>query len=219
MSRKTMGLDDAVIDYVRAYGLREGEIARALREETGRMPQANMQISAEQGQFLALLLEIMGARRVIEVGTFTGYSALWMAEAIGPEGLLVACDVSDEWTAVARRYWGMADVQDRISLRLGDARDTLQALLQESRGTWDLVFVDADKSGYAAYAELAHALLREGGVLAVDNTLWSGKVLELEGADADTAAIHAFNQALVGDERWTVSLLPIGDGLTLARKR
>ena len=193
---------------------------RRLREETASMEQANMQIGPEQGQFMALLVELIGARSVLEVGTFTGYSALAMAAALPENGALVACDVSEEWTAIGRRYWEEAGVAHKIELRLAPALETLDALLAEGRaGTFDFAFIDADKEGYDAYYERALELVRLGGLIALDNTLWEGKVADPAATDVDTEAIRAINAKLVLDERVTLSLIPVGDGLTLARKR
>ena len=193
---------------------------RRLREETASMEQANMQIGPEQGQFMALLVELIGARSVLEVGTFTGYSALAMAVALPENGALVACDVSEEWTAIGRRYWEEAGVAHKIELRLAPALETLDALLAEGRaGTFDFAFIDADKEGYDAYYERALELVRLGGLIALDNTLWEGKVADPAATDVDTEAIRAINAKLALDERVTLSLIPVGDGLTLARKR
>jgi len=191
-----------------------------LREETASMEQANMQIGPEQGQFMALLVELIGARSVLEVGTFTGYSALAMAVALPENGALVACDVSEEWTAIGRRYWEEAGVAHKIDLRLAPALETLDALLAEGRaGTFDFAFIDADKEGYDVYYERALELVRLGGLIALDNTLWEGKVADPTATDIDTEAIRAINTKLSLDERVTLSLIPVGDGLTLARKR
>ena len=193
---------------------------RRLREETASMEQANMQIGPEQGQFMALLVELIGARSVLEVGTFTGYSALAMAVALPENGALVACDVSEEWTAIGRRYWEEAGVAHKIELRLAPALETLDALLAEGRaGTFDFAFIDADKEGYDAYYERALELVRLGGLIVLDNTLWEGKVADPAATDVDTEAIRAINAKLSLDERVTLSLIPVGDGLTLARKR
>ena len=179
-----------------------------------------MQIGPDQGQFMALLVELMGARNTLEVGTFTGYSALAMALALPNDGRLVACDVSEEWTAIGRPYWEEAGVADKIDLRLAPALETLDALLAEGlAGTFDFAFIDADKEGYEAYFERALELIRPGGLIALDNTLWEGKVLDPQVTDVNTEAIRRINTKLARDERVTLSLLPIGDGLTLARKR
>ena len=193
---------------------------RRLREETASLEEANMQIGPEQGQFMTLLVELMGARSALEVGTFTGYSALAVALGLPDDGCLVACDVSEEWTAIGRRYWEEAGVAHKIDLRLAPALETLDGFLAEGRaGTFDFAFIDADKEGYDAYYERAVKLMRTGGLIVLDNTLWEGKVADPAVTDGDTEAIRILNRKLVGDERVTLSLLPVGDGLTLARKR
>ncbi len=220
MTRRTSHLSEELYAYLLDISLRELPVMRRLREETASMEQANMQIGPEQGQFMALLVELIGARSVLEVGTFTGYSALAMAVALPENGALVACDVSEEWTAIGRRYWEEAGVAHKIELRLAPALETLDALLAEGRaGTFDFAFIDADKEGYDAYYERALELVRLGGLIALDNTLWEGKVADPTATDIDTEAIRAINTKLSLDERVTLSLIPVGDGLTLARKR
>jgi caffeoyl-CoA O-methyltransferase len=221
MSSKTLALTEPLHHYLLSVSAREPEILARLREETAGLPQAGMQISVEQGQFMRLLIELLGARKTLEVGVFTGYSSLSVALALPPDGRIVACDVSEEFTAVARRYWREAGVEPKIELRLGPAAETLEKLLEAEgqAGTFDFAFVDADKSNYDRYYELALRLLRPGGLLAIDNTLWSGRVADPEAQEPDTRALRALNEKLHRDERVTLSLLPIGDGLTLARKR
>ena len=220
MTRRTSHLSEELYAYLLDISLRELPVMRRLREETASMEQANMQIGPEQGQFMALLIELIGARSVLEVGTFTGYSALAMAVALPENGALVACDVSEEWTAIGRRYWEEAGVAHKIELRLAPALETLDALLAEGRaGTFDFAFIDADKEGYDAYYERALELVRLGGLIALDNTLWEGKVVDPAATDVDTEAIRAINAKLALDERVTLSLITVGDGLTLARKR
>jgi caffeoyl-CoA O-methyltransferase len=225
MTRHPIEIDERLHDYILAHLLREPEVLRRLRQETAKMPGANMQIGPEQGQFMALLVELMGARRTLEIGTFTGYSALVVALALPPEGRVVACDVSEEFTAVARRYWAEAGVADKIELHLAPALETLDRLLDAGQaegsqaGSFDFAFIDADKANYGAYYERALRLLRPGGLIAIDNVLWSGKVADKTASDPDTRAIQALNTALKDDSRVTLSLLPLGDGLTLARKR
>ncbi|NCF10529.1 MAG: SAM-dependent methyltransferase [Gammaproteobacteria bacterium] len=219
MTGKTLPMSEALETYLREVSLREPGILRRLREETAGLPEAQMQIAPEQGQFLNLLVGLLGAKRIIEVGTFTGYSALWMAQALPEDGRLVACDVSEEWTDIARRYWAEAGVAERIDLRLAPALETLEALLEEERGHYDLAFIDADKANYEAYYEACLKLLDSTGLVVIDNTLWSGRVIDPEADDEDTVAIRQFNDKLHADERVDLSLLPLADGLTLARKR
>jgi caffeoyl-CoA O-methyltransferase len=220
VTRRTNPLSDELYRYLLDVSLRDRDVLRRLREETSGMEHSNMQIGPDQGQLMGLLVELVEARNVLEVGTFTGYSALAMALHLPEDGRLVTCDLSEEWTSVGRRYWEEAGVADKIDLRLGPAADTLETLLAEGRaGSFDFAFIDADKGGYETYYELALRLLRQGGLVAIDNTLWEGKVADPEARDPDTEAIRAFNRKLKDDERVTLSLVPIGDGLTLARKR
>ncbi|HEU4827817.1 MAG TPA: class I SAM-dependent methyltransferase [Gemmatimonadales bacterium] len=220
MSRRTLPLDDRLYEYLLSVSLREPEVLRRLREETAAHPQANMQIGPEQGQFMGLLARLIGARKCLEVGVFTGYSALAVALALPFDGRLVACDLSEEFTAIGRPYWREAGVEQLIRLELGPALETLDALLAGGEGgTFDFAFIDADKTNYAGYYERTLELLRPGGLVAVDNVLWGGKVADPAIHDADVDAIRALNEQLLGDERIDLSLLPIGDGLTLARKR
>lgn len=220
MSNRSIELDDRVHAYLMAVSLREDAIARSLREATADMPEHNMQIAPEQGQFMAMLVKLMGARRCIEVGVFTGYSSLLVATALPPDGSIIACDISDTYTRLARTYWERAGVAERIDLRLGPAMDTLTELLaNEGPNAFDFAFIDADKSQYDGYYETCLSLLRPGGVVAIDNTLWHGTVADPAITDADTQAIRALNDKLLTDARIDLSLLPIGDGLTLCRKR
>ena len=220
MSNRSIGLNAALYQYLLSVSLREHPVLARLRAETAAHPKVNMQIAPEQGQFMALLTRLIGARRCIEVGVFTGYSSLAVALTLPPEGRLVACDISDEYTAVARRYWDEAGVAGKIELRLAPAVETLDALLEaDGAGSFDFGFIDADKEGYPAYYERMLELLRPGGLIAVDNTLWDGDVADPADTSPDTLAIRAFNEALHSDERVDLSLVPIGDGLTLARKR
>jgi predicted O-methyltransferase YrrM len=220
MSRATLNLTPALYEYLLEVSLRDDPLLKRLRDETGRMDQANMQIAPEQGQFMALLVKLLRARRCIEVGTFTGYSALCVARALPADGRLVACDISEEWTSVARRYWHEAGVAEKIDLRIAPAADTLRALVDDGEeGQYDFAFIDANKTAYAEYYELCLALLRAGGLIAVDNTLWGGAVADPAENDADTRALRAFNLALRDDARVELSLVSIGDGLTLACKR
>lgn len=219
MSARTIPIDDALYTYLLSVSLRETDTLRRLRNETAAMPESHLQISPEQGQFIGLLVRLMSAKRIVEIGTFTGYSALVMADTIPPDGLIVACDVSEQWTATARRYWAEAGVADRIQLRLAPALKTLDELLAIEEGSFDLIFIDADKENYLNYYERALKLLRSGGLVIVDNVLWGGSVTDQAKQDLNTRAIRAFNDALRADERVDLSLVPIGDGLTLARKR
>ncbi len=220
MSPRTLTLDDRLYAYVTDLGGREPDIGRRLREATRALPAAGMQIAPDQGNALALLVELIGARRAIEVGTFTGYSALRTALALPDDGELVCCDVSAEWTEVGRPYWQEAGVAGKIDLRLAPAVETLDALIAGGwGGTVDFIFIDADKPGYDSYYERALILARTGGLIAVDNVLWGGAVVDEADRSPDTVAIRALNAKIRADERVTMALLPIGDGLTLARKR
>jgi predicted O-methyltransferase YrrM len=214
-----INLDDELLAYISSVSVREPEVLARLREETSTLEMARMQIGPEQGQFMALLLRLMGAKRYLEVGTFTGYSALVCALAMPDDSELVALDISDEWTAIARRYWEEAGVAERIHLRLGDAVITLQSLLPEEAGSYDFVFIDADKTGYQSYINYAYELLRSGGVLALDNVLWGGAVIDTNDNEEDTVALRAVNKTMFKDERFDISLVPVGDGLTLAMKK
>jgi len=220
MANRTIDLTDRLYDYLLKVSLRESPLLAELRAETAKLPDAVMQISPEQGQFMALLVELIGARRAIEVGTFTGYSALCVASALPARGKLIACDISKEYTSVGRPYWERAGVAGKIDLRLGPALDTLRSLLAEgAAGSFDFAFIDADKKEYDGYYEAILELLRPGGLVAIDNVLWGGAVADSRKRDADTVAIRTLNKKLHGDERVSLSLLPIGDGVTLARKR
>ncbi|MDX9739875.1 MAG: class I SAM-dependent methyltransferase [Gammaproteobacteria bacterium] len=220
MSKRTLGLDEALHDYLLSVSLRETPLQRALREETDGLERAAMRTAAEQAQFLALMIRILGARRVVEVGTFTGYGTLTMALALPPEGRIVACDTSEQWTSIARRYWAEAGVADRIDLRLAPALDTLEDLLASGASdTFDFAYIDADKINMSAYFEQCMRLVRPGGVIAVDNVLWGGSVADPADLSEDTSAIRAFNDKRRDDPRIEFSLLPIGDGLTIARRR
>ncbi|HQR23635.1 MAG TPA: class I SAM-dependent methyltransferase [Steroidobacteraceae bacterium] len=220
MSNRTIAVTDSLYDYLLAVSLRETDLQRRLREETAANPSARMQIAPEQGQFMALVARMIGAKRCLEVGVFTGYSSLAVALALPDDGRIVACDVSEEWTAVARRYWQAAGVAHKVELRLAPALETLDGLIMAGEaGRYDLAFIDADKTNYLAYYERVLTLLRPGGVVMTDNTLWSGRVADPEVGDADTVALRHYNEHLHRDERVDLSLVPIGDGLTLARKK
>ncbi|MBL8831146.1 MAG: class I SAM-dependent methyltransferase [Rhodospirillales bacterium] len=220
MSRSMFGMSAELRAYLQSVSLRETPLQVRLREETTKLPMGGMQISPEQGQLMALLARLIGARLYVEVGTFTGYSALSVVQALPADGRAICCDVSEEWTAVARRYWKEAGVADRIELRLAPAVETLDALLAGGyEGKVDLAFVDADKTGYAAYVERIFRLLRPNGLLLIDNVLWGGKVADPAATGVDTVALRELNRNLKDDARFDISMLPVGDGLTLARKR
>ena len=220
MTGKSFLLEGKLSRYYAEAAIREPPLFAALREETARMPMAVMQIAPEQAQLMALLVRLMGARRCIEVGVFTGYSSLAVALALPEDGELLACDISEQWTAIARRYWRKARVADKINLVIAPALATLDAeLVAGNAGSFDFAFIDADKTSYAGYYERCLKLLRPGGLIAVDNTLWSGRVANPRAKDADTRALRAFNAQVRRDERVDFCLVPIADGLTLCRKR
>ncbi len=220
MSKQTLGLEPNLYDYLLSISLREPEILSQLRHETTHHPRGRMQISPEQGQFMTLLIQLLGAKKTLEVGVFTGYSSLVVALALPSDGKVVACDVSEEYTAIARRYWQQAGVADKIDLHIAPALETLDSLLASGAAeTFDFAFIDADKDNYDGYYERSLQLVRPGGLIAIDNVLWSGKVADSQVNDNQTRKIRNLNQKLHQDERITLSLIPIGDGLTLARKR
>jgi predicted O-methyltransferase YrrM len=220
MSNKSIQLDNRLYDYLLSVSLREPGVLRQLREETASHPYGGMQIAPEQGQFMAMLVDLIGARRVLEIGVFTGYSSTCMALALPPDGRLMALDLSVEYTETARRYWQLAGVAEKIELRLGPALASLDRLIEDgASGSFDLAFIDADKGHYDAYYERSLRLLRPGGLLLIDNVLWGGKVADPSVDDADTQAIRALNQKIHGDDRVTAVLLPVADGLTISRKR
>lgn len=219
MTTQTQGLNEALYQYLLSTTLRETPLLAELRQETARHPRSMMQIAPEQGQFMALLVELIGAQKTLEVGVFTGYSALVVAQALPPQGKVVACDVSEEYTAIARRYWQRAGVADKIDLRLGNAVETLDTVIQSGQQDFDFAFIDADKSSYDRYYEQALRLVRPGGLIAIDNALWYGRVADSTVRDNRTQQIRALNAKVTADERVSSSLVPIGDGLLLARKR
>jgi caffeoyl-CoA O-methyltransferase len=219
MSSRSLGLTPEVYDYLERAS-QEPRLFAELRAETAKLPRAGMQISPEQGRFMAWLVECLGARRCIEIGVFTGYSSLAVATVLPPGGLLVACDVNEEYTSVARRYWARAGVAERVELRLAPALETLAALISDgAAGSFDFAFIDADKESHVAYYERCLTLLRPGGVVAVDNALWGGKVATPSVTDSETRAIRELNELAQRDPRVSASLVPIGDGLLLARKK
>lgn len=219
MSNRTISVNDELYDYLLKVSLREPPILKRLREETAKHPRHGLQISPEQGQFMRMLVRLMGARHCLEIGVFTGYSSLSVALNLPDDGHLTACDVSKEYTDVARRYWKEAGVDRKVELRLAPAVKTLDALLKDgAQGRYDFAFIDADKSNYLNYYQRVIELLRPGGLLAVDNVLWGGAVIDSKDNSEDTLAIRKFNEALYADRRIELSLVPIGDGLTLARK-
>lgn len=220
MTNRTLNLDDSLYQYLLDVSLRETPLLKRLRDETAQLTNAHWQIAPEQGQFMALLVQLTGARRILEIGTFTGYSALCMAAAMPADGQLICCDLPGDYNAIARRYWYEAGLLERIDLRLAPALETLNALERGGQGeSFDLIFIDADKANYPVYLEHALVLARQGGLILFDNVLWSGRVLEQNSDSADTRAIQALNRTLKRDRRVDLSLLPLGDGLTLCRKR
>ena len=220
MTSRSIGLDEALYQYLLAHSLNEHPLLAELRAETAEMSEANMQIAPEQGQFMAMLARMLGARRYLEVGTFTGYSALAVTMAMPDQSQTVCLDVSREWTEIAQRYWIRAGLADRIDLHLRPAAETLRQLIDDGWfGDFDLAFIDADKSGYIEYYEHCLQLVRPGGLILIDNTLWDGEVADPANQHPETQAIRAFNRHAHQDERVDLSLIPLGDGLTMARKR
>lgn len=216
---KQLQVTERLYDYILQFGFRDDPLLKALREETGKLPASMMQISPEQGQFMALLAQLMGVRKAIEIGTFTGYSSLSVARVLPADGKLVCCDISGAYTAVARRYWAKAGVADKIELRLAPALETLAGLKQTDGASFDMAFIDADKTNYPHYYEAILELLRPGGVLLIDNVLWGGDVADPAAKDAETLALRELNSFVATDSRVDFCLLPIADGLTIARKR
>jgi predicted O-methyltransferase YrrM len=220
MSNKSIGLSDELHEYLLSVSLRESAVMEQLRDETAGHPKANMQIAPEQAQFFQFLVQLIGARRTLEIGVFTGYSALAVAEVLSPSGEVVACDISEEYTEVARRYWEKAGVANRIDLRIAPAAETLEALLDDGQaGTFDFSFIDADKETYDTYYERSLELLRPGGVIALDNVFRDGRVTSPAPDDESVQAIRDLNEKLHDDERVDLTMLPIADGVTLAMKR
>jgi caffeoyl-CoA O-methyltransferase len=219
MARRSLDLDDRLYDYLLKTGVRESELLKELRAETSKLSSAGMQIGPDQGAFMHLLAGVIGAKRALEIGTFTGYSSLCVASALPADGKLICCDVSEEYTSIARNYWRRAGLESKIELRLGPAVATLDALIEAKVPEFDFVFIDADKTNYSNYYERALKLVRTGGLIAIDNVLWGGDVADPAENDEDTVAIRALNEKVRTDERVTLAMIPLGDGLTLARKR
>jgi len=220
MSSKTLFLNQKLYEYMLSVSLRDHDILRRLREETARDPMHMMQISPEQGQFMSLLVRLMGASRSLEIGVFTGYSSLCVALALPVGGELIACDISEEWTAIAKKYWEEAGVASKVKLYLAPATETLAHLIGEGQaGSFDFIFIDADKENYDTYYEHSLSLLRPGGLIAIDNVFWSGSVADPGHGDQSTQSIRALNEKISHDQRVDLCMLPIGDGLTLALKR
>ena len=219
MSNRTLSIDERTYNYLCDVAINEPELLRQLREETAQLEYSVMQISPEQGQFMSLLIKLMGAKRAIEIGTFTGYSSICVASALPDDGKLICCDTSPQWTAIAEKYWALAELEEKIELYSQPAEKTLQMLLDDgAEKSFDFVFIDADKQNYITYYEMALRLLRKGGIVAVDNTLWSGAVADPENVEPGTRAIRRFNDMVKQDDRVSTSLLTIGDGLTLILK-
>ena len=220
MSARPTTLTDALHGYLQAHGVRESAVMRRLREETARHEMAMMQISPEQGALMALLVELVGAKRALEVGVFTGYSALVVAQAMGPDGRLTALDNNPDYTEIAQRFWAEAGLAERVELRLGDARDSLAALRAEGLdAAYDFAFIDADKADYDIYYEQCLALLRPGGLILIDNTFHMGQIAEPERWGENAPVVDALNKKIEADARVTMVMLPLGDGLTICRKR
>ena len=219
MSSKTLSLNDSLLHYIQSVSVQESEVLKQLRAETAKQPMAVMQIAPEQGQFMSFLVQLLNAKKTLEIGVFTGYSALIVALALPPDGRVIACDINKEYTAIAQQFWQQAGVAEKIDLRIAPALETLDKLIAENHSnTFDFAFIDADKSNYINYYEKALQLVRPGGVIAIDNVLWSGRVADPEVQDNRTQKIREFNQNLAQDSRVKISLLPLADGLTLALK-
>ena len=219
MSGKSLALSESLYNYILSTSLREPAVLKSLREETAKLPMSRMQIAPEQGQFMALLIKLIGAKKTLEVGVFTGYSALVTALALPDDGKIIACDKDERYTNIAKPYWERAKVSHKIDLRIAPAQSTLQQLIAEGQeNSFDFAFIDADKRSYPIYYEQVLRLVRPGGLIAIDNVLWSGRVAEPNNTDKRTVAIREFNQKLHQDERVDISLVPISDGLTLAMK-
>jgi len=221
MSNQTLQMTNSLYQYLLENSVRETKLQIQLREETATDEMSRMQIAPEQGQFLALLIQLTGAKKAIEVGTYTGYSALSIATSLPEDGQLICCDISEEWTTMGKRYWAKAGIDKKIDLRLAPALETLDKLIhtEKQSGTFDFAFIDADKENYQAYFDQCMTLIRPGGLITIDNVLWNGAVADSQKNDIDTVAIRTFNKSLLNDQRVDISLVPIADGVTLARKR
>ena len=218
--KKHIRVNDTTLNYIREHSLREPDFLKSLREKTATLPQKSMQILPEQGQFISLLVKMMGAKNALEIGVFTGYSSICIARALKPGGKLVACDNSKEWTDIAQKYWKEAGVHEKVELKIGDACDTLDTLLADGHeGEFDFAFIDADKGNYENYFERCLQLIRHGGLIMIDNTLWSGKLIDDSIQDEETVALRRINKKLCNDERIDLSILPFADGITLAVKK
>ena len=219
MSSGILSYTSSLRQYVWQYGLREHPALKELRTETEKLPSSMMQICPEQGALMGNLIRLIAAKKTIEVGTYTGYSAMAVALALPDDGEVVACDVSEEWTSVAKKAWEKAGIANKIDLQLAPASNTLDALLAEGKeGSFDFAFIDADKTNYQIYYEQCLKLIRQGGVIVIDNVLWGGAVTDSNRNDADTEAIRDLNQFIATDERVSISMIPVGDGLTVAVK-
>ncbi|RED52384.1 class I SAM-dependent methyltransferase [Aestuariispira insulae] len=220
MSRESLGLEAPLLSYLIEHGVRESELLAKLREETAKLPGAQMQIAPEQGAFMAMLTRLLDVRLAVEIGVFTGYSSISVAGAMAEDGRLIACDNHEENTLIAKRYWRLAGLDHKIDFRLKNARETVDDLIEEGlAGTVDMAFIDADKDGYDHYYERCLQLLRPGGLVLIDNVLWSGSVIDDSAQDNSTKAIRAINAKVIADDRVDVSMVPIGDGLTMVRKK
>lgn len=220
MSRESLGLEPDLLNYLIAHGVRETEILKDLREETAKLPGAMMQIAPEQGAFMALITKLLNVRLAVEIGVYTGYSSISVVQAMGEGGKLIACDNHQENTLIAKRYWQLAEVTEKIDFRLKDARETVDDLLAEGlAGQVDMAFIDADKEGYDHYYERCLELLRPGGLILIDNVLWSGDVINEDTKDLSTIAIRKLNAKVIEDDRVDISMIPVGDGITMVRKR
>ena len=220
MSSSTIGLSNKLRKYMLNVSFRDDEILRQLREETLTLKEAQMQISPEQGAFLSILTKILNAKKTLDIGVFTGYSSLVVARELPDDGLVVACDTSIEWTSIAKKYWKLAGIDNKVDLHLAPAKETLEKLIEDGQAsTYDFSFIDADKINYQSYYENSLILLKPGGIIAIDNVLWSGQVIDKTDFEPATRAIRSFNEKLYQDNRVSISMVPIGDGLTLAYKK